>query len=89
MRVPFLAPVGRPILQSSANRAGGADAHRLDEVPPSIRDGADLVLDGGELPGTPSTVIDLRDYEDGVWRIVRLGAVSEAEITGLLGRSSP
>ena len=89
VRVPFLAPVGRPILQSSANRAGGADAHRLDEVPPSIRDGADLVLDGGELPGTPSTVIDLRDYEDGVWRIVRLGAVSEAEITGLLGRSSP
>ena len=55
----------------------------------SIRDGADLVLDGGELPGTPSTVIDLRDYEDGVWRIVRLGAVSEAEIAGLLGALVP
>ena len=35
----------------------------LDEVPAALRDGADLVLDGGVLPGTPSTVIDLRDYE--------------------------
>jgi L-threonylcarbamoyladenylate synthase len=88
VRVPFLAPVGRPVLQSSANRAGGADPRRLDEVPRAIRDGADLVLDGGELPGTPSTVIDLRDFEDGVWRIVRVGAVSEAEVEGLLGRSA-
>ena len=28
--------------------------------------GADLVIDGGELPGTPSTVIDLREYESGL-----------------------
>ena len=73
LRVPFLAPVGRPVLQSSANRAGGPDARRLDEVPASIRAGADLVLDGGELPGVPSTVIDVRAPE---WRIVRQGAVS-------------
>jgi L-threonylcarbamoyladenylate synthase len=73
VRVPFLAPVGRPVLQSSANRAGGPDAKRLEDVPQSIRDGADLVLDGGELPGVPSTVIDLRTPE---WRIVRAGAVS-------------
>ena len=61
------------MLQSSANLAGGPDARRLDEVPASIRAGADLVLDGGELPGVPSTVIDLRAPE---WRIVRQGAVS-------------
>jgi L-threonylcarbamoyladenylate synthase len=73
LRVPFLAPVGRPVLQSSANRTGGPDARRLDEVPASIRAGADLVLDGGELPGVPSTVIDVRAPE---WRIVRQGAVS-------------
>ena len=35
LRVPFLAPVGRPVLQSSANLAGGPDARRLDEVPES------------------------------------------------------
>ena len=73
LRVPFLAPVGRPVLQSSANLAGGPDARRLDEVPASIRAGADLVLDGGELPGVSSTVIDVRAPE---WRIVRQGAVS-------------
>jgi L-threonylcarbamoyladenylate synthase len=78
--VPALRAVARPVLQSSANVAGGPDARRLDEVPEAIRAGADLVLDGGELGGTPSTVIDLRGYEQGDWRIVRHGAVPEAEI---------
>jgi L-threonylcarbamoyladenylate synthase len=82
VRVPFLAPVGRPVLQSSANLAGGPDARRLEEVPESIRKGADLVLDGGELPGTPSTVIDLTGTG---WRIVRHGAVAESDIAGTLG----
>ncbi len=52
-----------------------------EDVPEPIRAGADLVIDGGELAGTPSTVIDLRDYEaTGGWRIVRQGAVPEAVI---------
>ena len=84
VRVPFLAPVGHAVLQSSANLSGEPDARRLDDVPASIRDGADLVIDGGELPGTPSTVIDLREYEDGRWSILRLGAVSEAEVAATL-----
>ena len=83
IRVPFLAPVGRPVLQSSANLAGGPDAKRVTDVPRSIRDGADLVLDGGELPGTPSTVIDLR--VPGRWAIVRHGAVAEHEVAAALG----
>jgi L-threonylcarbamoyladenylate synthase len=79
--VPRLREVGVPVLQSSANPSGGADARRLADVPQAIRDGADLVLDGGALPGTPSTVIDLRAFEDaGEWRIVRAGAVPEARI---------
>src|SRR5918992_2224702 len=74
--LPALAGVAVPVLQSSANRAGGPDARRLEDVPEPIRRGADLVLDGGELAGTPSTVVDLRDYEGGgEWRIVRAGAV--------------
>lgn len=86
LRVPVL-PAGaaalqgmsRPVLQSSANAAGGPVARRLDEVPEHIRRGADLVMDGGELPGTPSTVVDLRRYEaDGTWTVVRAGAL-EAE----------
>jgi L-threonylcarbamoyladenylate synthase len=76
--VPLLAEVKWPVLQSSANLAGGPDPRVLDEVPEPIRRGADLVLDGGELPGTASTVIDLRRYEEsGEWSVVRAGAVGE------------
>ena len=79
--LPVFADVTVPVLQSSANLTGGPDARRLEEVPESIRAGADLVMDGGELAGTPSTVVDLRDYEtSGELRIVRHGAVPEAVI---------
>ena len=88
LRVPDLPSLTRvtvPVLQSSANHAGGPDARRLDDVPEDIRCGADLVLDGGELPGTPSTVIDLRRYEDaGTWTVVRSGALSPETIATVL-----
>jgi tRNA threonylcarbamoyl adenosine modification protein (Sua5/YciO/YrdC/YwlC family) len=85
-RVDRLSGVRWPVLQSSANLAGGPDPRRLEDVPQRIRRAADLVLDGGELPGTPSTVIDLRRYEeDGSWSVVRPGAVGEAELGPVLG----
>ena len=85
-RVRELAGVSWPVLQSSANHAGGAEARRLDDVPEPIRTRADLVVDGGELPGTPSTVVDLRRYEeDGSWLIRRQGLVGEAELERVLG----
>ena len=84
-RLPLLAGVRRPVLQSSANRAGGADPRSLDEVPVFLRAAVDLAIDGGELPGTPSTVVDLRSYEvDGEWSVVRAGAVGERELTEAL-----
>jgi L-threonylcarbamoyladenylate synthase len=84
--LPALASVGLPVLQSSANRAGQPDARRLDEVPEPIRAGADLVLDGGELPGTPSSVIDLRRYErTGEWDVLRSGAMAPEAIATVLG----
>jgi len=74
--VPLLKGATSVVLQSSANVAGGPDARRIGDVPAEIRAGADLVLDAGELPGTPSTVVDLRRLEDaGEWAIVRAGAV--------------
>jgi L-threonylcarbamoyladenylate synthase len=80
-----LAAVRWPVLQSSANDAGGADARTLADVPERIRAAADLVLDGGELPGTPSTVVDLRAWErEDRFAIVREGAVAEAEIARAL-----
>ena len=84
--VPALAAVGLAVLQSSANHAGAADARRLADVPADIRAGADVVLDGGTLPGTPSTVIDLRQYEDGGgWSVVRTGAVDPDVVGTVLG----
>jgi L-threonylcarbamoyladenylate synthase len=84
LRVPeltgALAPleaVEWPVLQSSANPSGEREARRVDEVDDRIRASVDLILDGGELPGTPSTVVDLTAYhEDGRFRIVREGAVA-------------
>jgi L-threonylcarbamoyladenylate synthase len=83
LRVPLLegalaplAAVAWPVLQSSANRSGGPDARRVEDVDPELCAGVDLVLDAGELPGTPSTVIDLTAYEeDGSWELVRAGAI--------------
>ena len=82
VRVPDIPPLASgPVLQSSANAAGGPDARRLEDVLEAIRRGADLVLDGGELPGTPSTVVDLRAYErGGDLLVVRPGAVPEPVI---------
>jgi L-threonylcarbamoyladenylate synthase len=81
-----LALVRLPVLQSSANEAGGAEARRVDDVPEPIRDAADLVLDGGELPGRASTVVDLRDFErSGEWSVVREGALPADEIALRLG----
>jgi tRNA threonylcarbamoyl adenosine modification protein (Sua5/YciO/YrdC/YwlC family) len=83
--LPRLAGVRRPVLQSSANRAGGPDPRRLEDVPALLRAAVDLVLDGGELPGTPSTVVDLRRYEaEGEWSVVRAGAVGERKLTEAL-----
>jgi L-threonylcarbamoyladenylate synthase len=85
---PALAALGEvrwPVLQSSANAAGGADARRLEDVPEYMRTHTDLVLDGGELPGTPSTVVDLRAYErEGAWSVAREGAVSTTEVAARL-----
>ena len=61
-----------PVLATSANLHGGADPRRLEDVPQRIREGCGAVVDGGELPGTPSTVLDLTGEEP---RLLREGAV--------------
>ncbi len=81
-----LAAVRLPAAQSSANLSGGADPRRLQDVPTELCEGADLVLDGGELPGIASTVIDLSEYEQGGrWRILREGPLRRATLERLLG----
>jgi L-threonylcarbamoyladenylate synthase len=92
LRVPALGPaaiglsaVRWPVLQSSANRAGGPEARRLQDVPAEVRDAADLVLNAGELDGTASTVVDLRRFEDdGSWHVLREGALGRGCIAATL-----
>lgn len=83
VRVPELSGAARRIVTrtgavaaTSANLHGGPDPRRLDEVPDEIREQAVLV-DGGELPGVPSTVVDLTGPEP---KILREGAVPAAEV---------
>jgi len=83
VRVPALAGHARDLLQivgalaaTSANLSGGPDPRRLADVPPALRAGAAATLDGGELPGTPSTVLDCTAAEPVV---LREGAVAAGE----------
>jgi L-threonylcarbamoyladenylate synthase len=80
-----LASLGWPVLQSSANRSGEPDARRVADIDGRVRAGVDLVLDAGELPGTPSTVVDLSLYEQsGDWSVIREGAVERAAVARVL-----
>jgi L-threonylcarbamoyladenylate synthase len=60
-----------PITATSANRSGAPSARRVEEIDASIRDAA-VVLDGGETPGTESTVVNVAADE-----IVRRGALAD------------
>ena len=52
--------------------------------------GADLAIDGGELTGLPSTVVDVTGLElGGGWKILREGGMPEAEVASRLGGQSP
>jgi L-threonylcarbamoyladenylate synthase len=79
VRVPDVTGPGQEVLEragavaaTSANLHGAADPRRVEDVPEEIRGGVAAVVDGGELPGTPSTVVDLTATTP---RIVRAGAV--------------
>jgi L-threonylcarbamoyladenylate synthase len=92
LRVPALAgplePLAAmrwPVLQSSANLSGGSDARRLAEVDPRVRAEVDLELDAGDLPGTPSTVVDLASYEEtGHYEVLREGALTAERLQDAL-----
>jgi L-threonylcarbamoyladenylate synthase len=81
-----LAGAACAILQTSANPSGEPPPSRFDEIDPGILEGADLAIDGGELGGEPSTVVDLTALEsDGCWRILREGALRAGQIADALG----
>jgi L-threonylcarbamoyladenylate synthase len=90
VRVPVLAGPAREIIDrvgavaaTSANRHRGPEPRRFEDIPAEIRESCGAVVDGGELPGVPSTVVDLTGPEPVV---VREGAVTAAEALRRLER---
>jgi L-threonylcarbamoyladenylate synthase len=76
-----LSGVGTPLFQTSANLSGEPAPARFADVPPALIEGADVAIDGGELTGVPSTVVDVTGLElGGGWRILRPGGLGEAEL---------
>jgi L-threonylcarbamoyladenylate synthase len=97
IRVPELPPEARAVVErigvvaaTSANLHGGRDPRTIGEVPGELRDAAGAVVDGGQLPGTPSTVIALTDATP---VLLREGAVpgeeALARVAAALGSKSP
>ncbi len=75
-----------PVFQTSANPSGRPAPHRFETISPEVMVGADLAIDGGELTGLPSTVVDLSrlDEEGGDWQILREGALSPVDLEAAL-----
>jgi L-threonylcarbamoyladenylate synthase len=63
------------VVSTSANLAGGPEPRRLDEVSPELLAQVGATVDAGELPGTPSTVLDFTGSEP---RVIREGAAPAA-----------
>jgi L-threonylcarbamoyladenylate synthase len=78
VRVPNLPPAAADVVRAvgfvastSANLSGGPDPRRVEDVPEEIRAACGAIVDAGELPGTPSTVLDVNEREP---RVLRQGA---------------
>ena len=81
-----LAGAMTPVFQTSANHSGDPAPHRFADLPEEIVAGADLAIDGGELTGAPSTVVDLTDLDrGGAWRVLREGGLPRVELEAALG----
>jgi L-threonylcarbamoyladenylate synthase len=92
VRVPDVTGIAKTLLEifgavaaTSANLHGGADPRSVEDVPVEIA-GAAVVVDGGELPGTPSTVVDLTGPEP---IVLREGAVPADEALARVHRLLP
>jgi L-threonylcarbamoyladenylate synthase len=81
-----LAGVMTPVFQTSANHSGEPPPTAFSGIDERILAGADLAIDGGELLGEPSTVVDLTGIDSGEgWAVLREGALPAQEIDSRLG----
>jgi L-threonylcarbamoyladenylate synthase len=80
-----LAGAMTPVFQTSANRSGEPAPHRFEDLAAEIMAGSDLAIDGSDLTGSPSTVVDIsRLDEDGSWQVLRAGAMPREALEAVL-----
>ena len=75
-----VAAFGLPITATSANLAGTPECTNAAEVREQLGDRIPLIVDGGPTGRSlPTTIVDLSEGE-GVWQVLREGAISTHEI---------
>jgi L-threonylcarbamoyladenylate synthase len=77
-----LSRAAGPLVSTSANQAGAPPATTCGEALAAVGPSVALALDGGVCSGAPSTIVDLTGERPAV---LREGAVTRADLTGLLG----
>ena len=70
-----------PIIATSANISGKPTCRSGIDVFGFMDNRVDLILDGGAVAGAGSTTVDITEP---YWRVIREGAISEAEIAECL-----
>ena len=76
-----------PLFQTSANLSGEPPPVSFREVHVEMVKAVDLAIDGGELTGAPSTVIDVSRLDrGGGWKVLREGGLPRFEVDRRLGR---
>ena len=73
-----------PLFQTSANLSGEPAPARFEEVPARSSTRVDLAIDGGELTGLPSTVVDIAAIETAAaGTVLREGGLSAGDLAAL------
>jgi L-threonylcarbamoyladenylate synthase len=92
IRVPNLPALARAVLDqvalvaaTSANLHGQPDPARLEDIPEEIAGAVAALVDAGELPGSPSTVVALTGSQP---RVLREGSVPAAQALAAIARAA-
>lgn len=78
----LVSAVGLPLAASSANRHGSPSPRTADEAIAGVGQSCAVAIDGGEVGGLDSTVIDLASATP---RILREGAIARETVLRILG----
>src|SRR6202050_4205056 len=75
-----------PITATSANLSGETECTTAEAVREQLKDRIAIIVDGGTSPREiPSTIVDLT-AEEARWRIMREGAISAQDISGVFAQ---